>query len=359
MLPEFLHGWQIKKVNAGSTRKQVLISLISIALGLLFCGVLVFFSGDDPLSLYQQIFSSAFGSLYGFSETVVEAIPLALCALGVMVAFRMKLWNIGAEGQFYMGAFGATFFALTFPQLPAILLLPLMALAGLVCGGVWALLPAIPKALWNVNETISTLLMNYIAILWTTYLVFGPWRDPKGKNFPLTVAFSSGATLPTLGGTRISISLIVAVLLAVGLFFVFRYSKWGYEIRVSGSSRKAADYAGMHYVRNVLLVLFVSGAISGFAGMAEVSGVIHRLQQSISPGYGNTAIIIALIARLNPLSILLVSFLMGGLLVGGYSLQTAGFPSSMVAMFQGAILFFVLAGEMFNNYRLVRKEVRA
>lgn len=359
MLPEFLKGWQIKKVNAGSARKQVVISLASVVLGLLFCGVLVFFTGNDPIDLYTQIFSAAFGSAYGFSETVVEAIPLALCSLGVMVAFRMKLWNIGAEGQFYMGAFGATFFALTFPGLPAIVLLPLMALAGVVCGGVWALLPAIPKALWNVNETISTLLMNYIAILWVAYLVFGPWRDPKGKNFPLTVIFSSGATLPTFGGTRISIALVIAVLLAVGLFFLLKYSKWGYEIRVSGGSKKAADYAGMSFVKNVLLVLFVSGAISGFAGMAEVSGVIHRLQQTVSPGYGYTAIIIALIARLNPLSILLVSFLMGGLLVGGYNLQTAGFPSSIVSMFQGAILFFVLAGEMFNRYRLVRKEVRA
>lgn len=359
MLPKILGGWQLKKINASSTRKQVVTSLISVVLGLLFCGVLVLFTGNDPVMLYQQIFSSAFGSAYGFSETLVEAIPLALCSLGVMIAFRMKLWNIGAEGQFYMGAFGATFFALQFPYLPIYLLLPLMALGGLACGGIWALLPAIPKALWNVNETISTLLMNYIAMLWVSYLVFGPWRDPKGKNFPLTVIFSSGATLPSIGGTRITIALPIAILLAVGLFFVMKYSKWGYEIRVSGSSKKAADYAGMSYVKNVLLVLFVSGAISGFAGMAEVSGVIHRLQQSISPGYGNTAIIIALIARLNPLSILLVSFLMGGLLVGGYSLQTVGFPSSIVAMFQGAILFFVLAGEMFNHYRLVRKEVRA
>lgn len=362
MFPKSIGGWTVKKVNAGSARKQVVISLVSVALGLLFCGVLLALTGNNPIALYGQIVSAAFGSAYGLSETVVYSVPLILCSLGVMVAFRMKLWNIGAEGQLYMGAFGATFFALTFPNLPGFLLLPLMALAGVVCGGLWALIPAVPKALWNVNETISTLLLNYIAMLWVTYLVYGPWRDPHGKNFPLTAQFSAGATLPVLvPGTRITVAVLFAVLLAVVFYFLMKYSKWGYEIRVSGGSRLAADYAGISYVKNVLLVLFVSGALSGFAGMAEVSGLIHRLQQSVSPGYGNTAIIIALIAKLNPLSILLVSFLMGALLVGGYSLQTAGFPSSIVSMFQGAILFFVLAGELLNNYRLVRveKEARA
>lgn len=349
-------GWQFRKTNSGSVWKTTCITVVSVLCGLVFAGFVLLLTGNSPMELYGVIFQSAFGSSYGLSETVVEMIPLALCSLGVSLAFRMKLWNIGAEGQFYMGAFGATFFALFCPDLPKAVLLPLMCLAGAVCGGVWGLIPAIPKALGNVNETISTLLMNYVAMLWTSYLVFGPWKDPKGMNFPLTKQFSDSATIDTLGKTRISYAFLLMIAVAAILFFVLKYSKWGFEIRVSGSSRKAADYSGMNYVRNVLIVMFFSGAISGIAGMAEVSGVLHRLQQSISPGYGNTAIIIALLARLNPLAVLLVSFLMGGLLVGGYSLQTSNMPSSMVSMFQGAILFFVLAGEIFNQYRLVKAE---
>jgi len=351
-----LGGWQIRKTDSGSPLKTTCISIISVLCGLLFAGIVLLITGNNPIELYGIIFQSAFGSAYGISETVVEMIPLSLCALGVSLAFRMKLWNIGAEGQFYMGAAGATFFALYCPGLPKIILLPLMFLGGAVCGGLWGLIPAIPKALWNVNETISTLLLNYVAMMWIAFLVFGPWKDPNGKNFPLTVQFPENATIASLGTTRISYAFIIMIVFAIALFVILKYSKWGFEIRVSGSSHKAADYAGMNYVRNVLVVLFASGAICGVAGMAEVSGVLHRLQQSISPGYGNTAIIIALLARLNPLTILLVSFLMGGLLVGGYSLQTSNMPSSMVSMFQGAILFFVLAGEIFDHYHIVRKE---
>ena len=356
MKHKLLGSWEIRKTNSSSALKTVFISVASVALGLIFAGLFVFFTGKNPMELYSEILQSSVGSVYGLSETVVEMIPLALCSLGVSLAFRMQLWNIGAEGQFYMGACGATYFALFYSNLPIFILLPLMLIAGFVCGGIWGLIPAIPKAFGNVNETISSLLLNYVAYCWIAYLVYGPWKDPKGNNFPLTKEFSPGATIPSLGTTRITYTVFFMVLVAVVLYIILKYSKWGYELKVSGSSRKAADYAGMSYVKNVLLAMFFSGAISGMAGMAEVSGVLHRLQQTISPGYGYTAILIALLGRLNPLSILVVSFLMGGLLVGGYSLQTSGFPSSMVSMFQGSILFFVLAGEIFNNYRLVRKK---
>ena len=351
-----LGNWEIKKTNSSSAWKKAGISVASVVLGLIFAGVFVLITGNNPFDLYNVILQGSVGTIYGFEQTLAETIPLALCSLGVALAFRMKLWNIGSEGQFYLGAFGGTYFALFVPGLPKIILLPVMALAGGIMGGLWALIPAIPKALWNVNETISTLLLNYVAYLLSAYLVFGPWKDPQGNNFPLTKHFSDSATIPAIGNTGVTYTIFVMLLIAIALYFMLKYSKWGYEIRVSGVSRKAADYAGMNYVKNVLLVMFISGAISGFAGIAEVSGVLHRLQQTISPGYGYTAIIIALLARLNPFGIVLVSFLMGGLLVGGYSLQTSGFPSSMVSMFQGAILFFVLAGEIFNNYRLVRKK---
>lgn len=347
-------AWRIKKTNETTAAAKLAISAASVVFGFLFCGLLLLFTGTNPLELYALMLRGAFGSAYGLSETVVKSVPLMFTSLGVLLAFRMKLWNIGAEGQLYMGAVGATFFALNAPDLPRAVLLPLMFLAAMLAGGLWGLLPALPKAFLGVDETITSLMLNYVAIFFTGYLVFGPWKDPDGKSFPLTKIFSPSASLPVFGATRINISIVIAAALAVLLFILLRHTKWGYEIRVIGENRRAAAYSGMNYARNVLLVMFLSGAISGLAGFEEVAGVIHRLQQNISPGYGYTAIIIALLARLNPLGALLVSFLMGGLLVGGDSLQIAGYSQSIVSMFQGAILFFVLGGEIIGNYRVAR-----
>jgi general nucleoside transport system permease protein len=197
--------------------------------------------------------------------------------------------------------------------------------------------------------------MNYIAILWVDYLVFGPWRDPKGLNFPNSAPFSENAILPAFGHTRIHLGLFIGLAIALLFFLVLKYTKWGFEIRVCGESPKAATYAGMNFIKNILLVMFISGGIAGVAGMTEVSAITQRLQQGISPGYGFTAIIVAWLARLNPWAITLVSFLLGGLLVGGFSIQTSGFPAATVSMLQGAILFFVLGGEILGQYRIKRR----
>jgi simple sugar transport system permease protein len=265
----------------------------------------------------------------------------------------MQLWNIGGEGQLYMGAFAATWAALSFPDVSAWVLLPLMVVASMVAGGLWALIAAILRAKWQVNEIIITLMLNYIGSLWVSYLVHGPWRDPAGRNFPLTAPFSPSALLPTFGDTRIHAGLLFAVVVMVLLFVVFRQSRWGYEIRVIGASEKAARYAGMNIKRNIYFVMLASGAFCGLAGMAEVSGIVGRLQPNISPGYGYTAIIVAWLSRMHPFAIGAVSLLFGALQVGGYFIQTFGVPATVSAMLQGAILFFVAGGEMFAQYRLI------
>lgn len=347
-----------EKRTSPSTGLLILVPVLSVLLALIFCALFLFVTGKEPLLVYQTMFTGAFGSSYGISETVVKAIPLMLCALGISLAFRMQLWNIGAEGQFYMGTFGATWVALTFPEAPWYLVLPGMFLAGFGGGAIWGLLPAIPRALFKVNETITTLMMNYVAILWVDYLVYGPWRDPQGLNFPLTATFSQGATLPTIGGTRVHLGLFFALVAALLIYLILKYSQWGFEIKVLGESEGAGRYGGMNIARNIMLVMFISGGLAGIAGMAEVSGITQRLQHGISPGYGYSAIIIAWLARLNPWSIMGVSFLFGGLMVGGYSIQSSGLPAATVYMLQGAILFFVLGGEFFTRYRpkLVGKE---
>ena len=335
----------------------ILIPLLSVFIGLLFAGVFIAFTGKDPVDVYILMLEGAFGSEYGISETIVKAIPLILCSVGIGLAFRMQLWNIGGEGQLYMGAFAATWVVRTFPDLPMPMMLAGMIAAAFVGGGLWALLAALPRAYGNVNETITTLLLNYIAILWVDYLVYGPWKDPKGFNFPLTAPFPDSAILPALGDSRVHTGLFLAVAAAILLYGVLYYTKWGFEVRVSGESPQAALYAGMNCSRNILLVMLISGGLAGIAGMTEVSGITHRLQHGFSPGYGYSAIIIAWLARLHPVAMIIVSLLFGGLLVGGFSIQTSGFPAATVSMLQGAILFFVVGGELFLNYRprLIRK----
>jgi len=337
-----------------------IIPLISVLLALLLGGIFLALTGQKPLDVYLIMFTDSLGSKYGLTETIVKAIPLMLTALGVSLAFKMKLWNIGAEGQLYMGAMGASWLPLTYPTLPVYVMIPGMVVLGMTAGGLWALLTAIPRAIWKVNEIITTLMLNYIAILWVDYLVFGPWKDPKGSNFPITAPFPDAARLIGLGDSRIHAGLFFALALAVILFIVYKYSRWGYSINVIGSSERAASYAGMNIKRNILLVMFFSGAISGLAGMAEVSGIIGKLQHGISPGYGYTAIIVAWLSKLNPLAILIVSVLFGALQVGGYAAQVEGVPAAVATMLQGMILFFVLGGEVLTNYRvrLVRQKGR-
>jgi simple sugar transport system permease protein len=324
----------------------------SIITGLILGAIFLLCAGVNPLEAYSEMLQGAFGSKYAFSETVVKTIPLILIGLGVAVAFRMLLWNIGAEGQFYMGAIGATFIALTMKDLPSYMLLTLMFLSGFLFGALWGLIPALLKAYGGANEIITTLMLNYVAINFCDYLVYGPWKDPDGKGFPLTEQFSDNACLPLLY-KRIHLGLIFAIVSIILVYLIMNKSKWGYEIRVTGENIRAAGYGGINVIRNILLIMILSGGIAGIAGMSEVSGLTHRLQHGFSPGYGYTAIIVAWLARLNPIGMTLVAFLFGALLVGGDQIQMSmNLPGSMTGIIQGAILFSVLGGEIFSHYKI-------
>lgn len=331
---------------------RVAVPVLSVVLALLCGALLLALYGQSPLAVYRSMLDSAFGTYYGFSETLVKATPLMLAALAISLAFRMKLWNIGAEGQIYMGAFAASGIALLLGHWPAWLLLPLMTLAGMLAGALWAYIPGLLKASLQVNETLTSLLLNYVAILWVGYLCLGPWRDPAGLNFPLSARFADNATLPTLGDSRIHLGLLAALVLAVVLWLVIERTRWGYEIRVIGESWEAARYAGINIPRNIVLVMALSGALAALAGVFEVAGITHRLQQGLSPGYGYSAIIVAWLGQLNPLAIVPVAILFGALLVGGYSVQTEGIPFAIALILQGLILFFLLGGEVFITHRL-------
>lgn len=329
------------------------VSAASIVFAFLVGGIFLFFQGVSPIEAYSAIVSSAFGSVYDLSETVVKALPLAMVSLAVMLCFTMLIWNIGAEGQALIGALAAAAMVRYFPIDNRFLMLSLMLLASATAGGLWAGIAGLLKAKWNVNEIISTLMLNYVAIKLLEYFVYGPWRDPSSLGFPMTKPFIDSARLPSLWDTRIHMGLYGLFILTAVMWLLLKKARWGYEIRVMGNNARAAHYAGMNYAKSVVWVMFFSGAIAGIAGMCEVSGLQGRLQAGFSAQYGYTAIIVAWLSHLNPLFSLIVAFLMGALLVGGEALQISmGLPLASAMVLQGLILFFVLGGEFFRNYRI-------
>src|SRR5258708_10038919 len=254
-----------------------------------------------------------------------------------------------------MGAFGATGVELIGGRAgwPRLLLLPAMLRAGFAAGDAWALLPAWLRAWHGVNEIITTLMLNYVAVLWVNSLVYGPWKDPAGRNFPFSPRFPDSATFARMGDGQLHTGLFVPIIGAVVLAFVFARTRWGYELRIVGENAEAARYAGINVRATMLTSMLVSGGMAGIAGMVQVAGIIHLLNGQLSNNYGYTAIIIAWLARLHPLAILVVGVLFGALVNGGYAGSQEGIPQALGAVLQGLILFFLLRiGDFFTRYRV-------
>jgi simple sugar transport system permease protein len=269
--------------------------------------------------------------------------PLVLTAVAVAIPARIWLINVGGEGQLYIGAIFATWGALTFGHFPGWLLLPLMIVLGFLGGGLWGLIAGLLRARGWVSETISTLLMNYIAILSLNYVVFGPWKDPEGVNYPQTAEFAPAAILPVLGQSRVHLGLALG-LLAVGLFaFFVSRTRWGLEMRAIGGNADAARRNGLPVGRYVIGLMFIGGGLAGLAGMCEVSAIQGRLRPSLSPGYGYTGFLISWMAGGHPLGILGAAFLLAVVTAGGDILQmTQAIPGSVVNILMAVILFVIL-----------------
>ncbi len=331
------------------------VSSGAVLLALGVGAVLLRAAGVPPLAAYGEMGAELFGTTFGFSEVLVKATPLILCGLGVMVAFRMLFWNIGAEGQLHLGAWAATAMAMApLPWESAWLRLPLMALASIVAGGLWALIPAAMKIGRQVNEVVTSLLLNYVAIAVVDHFVYGPWRDPASSNFPLTPMFPESAQLPRFGTLRMNVGLLLALAAAALVYVVQERSRLGFAIRVMGDNPAAARYGGIGLASTTLAAMALSGGLAGLAGMVELAGIQHRLLRGFSPGYGYTAIIVAWLGRLHPAGVVIAGFLLGALLAGGEVLQISRqLPISMIFMVEGALLLTLLAGDFFNRYRIV------
>ncbi|NLO40190.1 MAG: ABC transporter permease [Ruminiclostridium sp.] len=342
---------QIITRSGTSTKSIIIIRLIAIFAAILVSSIFIGFLGYNPFTVYTNMLKGSLGTVVRFRATLLEMIPLVITSLGILIAFKMKFWNIGGEGQILMGAFGASLVALRIQGIPPFMMLPLVFIAGFLFGGLWAFIPAFFKARFGANETILTLMLNYIALQFITYLQFGPWRDPKAMGFPKIATFPDSAILPKVFGVHMG--WIVALLLVVLVTWFMKKTKKGFEIAVVGESVATARYAGMNVSQVILFATLISGGLCGITGVIQTAGVNKTLTMNISSGYGFSAIITTWLSGLSAPLVVVVSFLFAILLQGGSYIQSAlQIPSSAAEVLQGMILFCILGSEFFVRYKV-------
>jgi simple sugar transport system permease protein len=343
--------------KAVSPGLDALILLLSLLAGLVTMGIVFALAGKNPFMGVFTIFQSGFLSSYGITETVSRSIPLILAGAGLCYAFRGKFWNIGAEGQILAGACLSAWVGLSFPGLPFFALIPLMTLAGFIGGALWALVASSLKLGFQMNESISTLMLNYVMAEIVKFLIVGPWKGKTQHGYPLTDDFSKSAWLALIPDTSIPIYTLILAVLAIGLLYILIFrTKSGYELRVLGENREAARYAGINATKTLTVAAIVTGGLSGLAGFGEVAAHHHHVTypDTISSNYGFTAIIVAYLARLDPRLLPFSALFFAGILVGGDSIQiTMGLPASTVQLFNGVILIFLVVSEFFRTNRFI------
>jgi len=361
-----------------SPLKENLLRVFAVIIALFCSAIIMRIMGYNPFEVFKQIiigsldpdyrpknaentnsFLNAISSLRTngrFQRTVAKAIPLLVLSLGIAIAFKMKFWNIGGEGQFYLGAFGASIVAFSAGNLPAYILIPLMFIVAFVFGGLWAMIPAILKSKFATSETLVTLMLNYIAIQWIDYLQSGPWKDPSAKGAAKIANYPSNAVLPQVFG--IHIGWIIALVLVILVYIILNYTKLGYEIGVLGESETTAKYAGMSVTKITIISIMLSGGLCGLAGVIQASSSSSiALSSSLSGGLGFTAVITTWLAKLSPPVIIITSFMFAMLIQGGSTLQIAlKMSPSVASILQGIIIFFVLGSEFFIRYKIVYKK---
>ncbi|MBR0557984.1 ABC transporter permease [Ciceribacter sp. L1K23] len=344
------NNFRLQRLPSSHPGMAVGARIAAIALALVFAGIILAFAGKNPLELGWQVVNSSFGSSFGMEDLGLLVIPLILTGLSVTVAQQIGAWNIGAEGQFYAGAFAASAVGLFIP-LPDAWSLIAMFVAGAFGGLVWILVPTLARAYANVNELITTLLLNFVAILLVFYVSTDVWRERGGVANSATPRIP--AEMPEFWGL-VHWGLPIAVALAVVMAVVLSFTKWGYEVRLIGSNPSAGKYAGIKAKKHLITVMLLSGAIAGVAGMLEIAGTVHRLQGGISNNYGYLGIMVAVLARGSPIGVIFAGALMAFILNSGIILQTQGLTTSTVLAITGLILFLTAIGDELSYYRIVK-----
>ena len=341
----------VKKAELGK-RETLILRLEAIVLALVAGGFFILLIGQNPFVIYQTIVTGALRSEMAIQATVKIMIPLLIASLGVTLAFKMKFWNIGAEGQIIMGGIFASYFALFHANWNHWLLVIVMFLAGAIGGGLWGLIPAWFKTRYDTNETLFTLMLNYIALNVIVFLREGAWRDPGSQGYAKIARFNKNAALDKVFG--IQFGWVIALILVVVIAVYLNRSKQGYEISVVGESQETARYAGMNVKKVVLRTMFLSGAVCGIGGMVQATGSDVTLTTAVAGGVGFTAITVAWLAKMNPYGMLVVSVFIAMLERGANTIQTQfKIPASAADLLIGIILFFMLGCEFFISYRLI------
>ncbi|MEM9269208.1 MAG: ABC transporter permease [Pseudomonadota bacterium] len=342
-----------------STLLQVFTPLLAVALTMVAGGVLFAILGKDPVAAIRVIFFDPLFDPFSRSEVLVKAAPLVLIAVGLAIGFRAGIWNIGAEGQFIIGALAGGAVGLAFYGTQSIFILPLMALAGLAGGFAWAMIPAVLRIRFGANEILVSLMLVYVAELLLSAMVSGPLRDPDGFNFPESRLFHDSATLPILmPGTRVHLGVAIALLAAIVAQVIMTRHMIGFNVRLFGEAPRAAAFSGVRQPVMVAFCLGLSGALAGLAGLFEAAGPVGQLVPALPAGYGFTAIIVAFLGRLNPIGIVLAGLVMALTYIGGETAQfSLQIPAAAISVFQGMLLFFLLAVDIFARYRLRRTRV--
>ena len=338
-----------------ASKSMVYISpVIAVVLTVLTAMVMFALLGVDPVKAIQTFFIEPVSSLDGLAELLVKATPLVLIGVGLALGFQANVWNIGAEGQLVIGALAGGGLALAFFDQQSMFLIPAMLVCGVLGGMFWAAIPAWLKTRYNTNEILTSLMLTYVGLLVLSYLVHGPWKDPEGMNFPESRLFHDSALLPILiDETRLNIGCLLALFIVVLGWILISRHIIGFQIKVIGMAPMAARFAGFKEKRLVWLTLLISGGCAGLAGVIELSGAIGQIVPSISPGYGFTAIIVAFLGRLHPVGVLFAGLLMALTYLGGDSAQiTMNLPNAVTGVFQGMLLFFLLASDVLIKYRV-------
>ncbi len=343
---------RLERKTSGSGFSVFLNSVLFTGVALVVCGFIIAAVGFNPIEVYAKMFRKAFLSARGIRKAIESGLPLMLCGLGVSIAFRMNLNNIGAEGQYAVGAIFGVAYVLYGPNLPGVPGILALACCCFLGGALWALLCAAPRAFWDVDESITTLMLNYVALILLSYLCLGPWKA-KGQNMGQTEKIPDAFVIPEIPGLEVSMAFPAVIVIALLLFFFYRYTTSGFQINVIGKSPTAARYAGINIRRNILLVLGLSGGLAGLAGFVQYVAVTGRVQENMPNNAGYTGIVIAYLSRFNPIVVIIVSILFAGLQNSSATVQVMGVPAQIATMMQGAIMVIVIAGDFFQRYKFV------
>ena len=344
---------KLEKRRAPSLAMLVATPIASVILTMLI-GIVVFdLLGINGFEAVVDIFLSPLLYSYKWQDVALKAAPLIIIALGLSMGNRAQVWNIGAEGQYVIGALCCAGVGIAFGQTGGFLVVVLMIAAGIMGGGIWAAVPAWLRTRFNVNEILSSLMLTYISFQVLGYLVGGPWKDPNGRNFPATAPLADSQTLPVWPESTVHLGVLVALILPFVFWVIMARSEFGYQVRVVGSSATAARHGGFDSKRTIWATMIIGGAMAGLAGGLEFAGVLHKMDLGFPSGYGFTAIIVAFLGRLNPFGCLIAGIVLAVTYVGGQMAQTSvHIPNSTAGIFQAMMLFFILASDILVRYRI-------